>query len=121
MTRRRVAVTGVGVVAPGGIGARAFWDLLSNGRTATRGITLFDPAGFRSRIAAEVDFDPAAHGFDEDGAARVDRYIQFALVAAREAVADAGLELGGDDAWRTGVSSAPPSAAPPGWSTTTPP
>lgn len=42
---RRVAVTGVGVVAPGGIGAPAFWDLLANGRTATRGITLFDPAG----------------------------------------------------------------------------
>ncbi|MET8495778.1 beta-ketoacyl synthase N-terminal-like domain-containing protein, partial [Streptomyces cellulosae] len=55
---RRVAVTGIGVVAPGGIGATAFWDLLSAGRTATRGITLFDPAGLRSRIAAECDFDP---------------------------------------------------------------
>ena len=41
---RRVAVTGIGVVAPGGIGATAFWDLLAAGRTATRGITLFDPA-----------------------------------------------------------------------------
>ncbi|MFF2198373.1 beta-ketoacyl-[acyl-carrier-protein] synthase family protein [Streptomyces sp. NPDC058157] len=104
MTRRRVAVTGVGVVAPGGIGAPAFWDLLSNGRTATRGITLFDPDGFRSRIAAEVDFDPSEHGFTEDEAARADRYIQFALVAAREAVADSGLELDGESAWRTGVS-----------------
>ncbi|MEU9361658.1 beta-ketoacyl-[acyl-carrier-protein] synthase family protein [Streptomyces sp. NPDC048301] len=101
---RRVAVTGVGVVAPGGIGAPAFWDLLSNGRTATRGITLFDPAEFRSRIAAECDFDPVAHGLDADLIARSDRYIQFALVAAREALGDAGLDLGKEDPWRIGVS-----------------
>ncbi|MDX6683516.1 MAG: minimal ketosynthase alpha, partial [Solirubrobacteraceae bacterium] len=50
---RRVAVTGIGIVAPGGIGAPAFWDLLANGRTATRGITFFDPSGLRSQIAAE--------------------------------------------------------------------
>lgn len=79
---RRVAVTGLGIVAPGGIGARAFWDLLAAGRTATRGITFFDPAGLRSRIAAECDFDPAAHGLDPEQVARGDRYIQFALAAA---------------------------------------
>ncbi|WP_326696046.1 beta-ketoacyl-[acyl-carrier-protein] synthase family protein [Streptomyces sp. NBC_01754] len=101
---RRVAVTGVGVVAPGGIGAPAFWDLLSNGRTATRGITLFDPAPFRSRIAAECDFDPAAHGLDDELIARSDRYIQFALVAAREALGDAGIDLEKEDPWRMGVS-----------------
>ncbi|MEV2248734.1 beta-ketoacyl-[acyl-carrier-protein] synthase family protein [Streptomyces sp. NPDC049970] len=101
---RRVAVTGVGVVAPGGIGAPAFWDLLANGRTATRGITLFDPAQFRSRIAAECDFDPVAHGLDEELIARSDRYIQFALVAAREALGDAGLDLEKEDPWRIGVS-----------------
>jgi len=99
-----VAVTGVGVVAPGGIGVPAFWDLLANGRTATRGITLFDPAQFRSRIAAECDFDPVAHGLDADLIARSDRYIQFALVAAREALGDAGLDLEKEDPWRIGVS-----------------
>ncbi|MER6721691.1 beta-ketoacyl-[acyl-carrier-protein] synthase family protein [Streptomyces halstedii] len=101
---RRVAVTGVGVVAPGGIGAPAFWDMLANGRTATRGITLFDPAPFRSRIAAECDFDPVAHGLDDELIARSDRYIQFALVAAREALGDAGLNLEKEDPWRIGVS-----------------
>ena len=101
---RRVAVTGVGVVAPGGDGAPAFWDLLSNGRTATRGITLFDPAGFRSRIAAECDFDPAAHGFDSEEVERSDRYVQFAMAAAAEAVRDAGLDLEKEDPWRIGVS-----------------
>ncbi|MBM4791858.1 beta-ketoacyl-[acyl-carrier-protein] synthase family protein [Streptomyces sioyaensis] len=101
---RRVAVTGVGIVAPGGVGVPAFWDLLSAGRTATRGITLFDPAGFRSRIAAECDFDPAAHGLSSEQVARSDRYVQFAMVAAREALRDAGLDAGAEDPWRIGVS-----------------
>ncbi|MFK0290289.1 beta-ketoacyl-[acyl-carrier-protein] synthase family protein [Streptomyces sp. NPDC090442] len=101
---RRVAVTGVGIVAPGGVGIPAFWDLLSTGRTATRGITLFDPTGFRSRIAAECDFDPAAHGLDGEQVAKSDRYVQFALVAAAEALREAGLDMGREDPWRVGVS-----------------
>ncbi|MER5663021.1 beta-ketoacyl-[acyl-carrier-protein] synthase family protein [Streptomyces mirabilis] len=101
---RRVAVTGIGVVAPGGTGATAFWDLLSNGRTATRGISLFDPAGLRSRIAAECDFDPLAHGLDPELSERADRYIQFAVVAAGEAVRDSGLDTGKEDPWRVAVS-----------------
>ncbi|MEU2735874.1 beta-ketoacyl-[acyl-carrier-protein] synthase family protein [Streptomyces sp. NPDC007095] len=101
---RRVAVTGIGVVAPGGTGATAFWDLLSNGRTATRGISLFDPAGLRSRIAAECDFDPLAHGLDPELSAHADRYIQFAVVAAGEAVRDSGLDTGKEDPWRVAVS-----------------
>ncbi|WP_329459544.1 beta-ketoacyl-[acyl-carrier-protein] synthase family protein [Streptomyces sp. NBC_01497] len=100
---RRVAVTGIGVVAPGGIGVPAFWDLLANGRTATRGITLFDPTGFRSRIAGECDFEPAAHGLGDE-VARCDRYIQFAMAAADEALRDAEFDLERVDAWRVGVS-----------------
>ncbi|MEU6986716.1 beta-ketoacyl-[acyl-carrier-protein] synthase family protein [Streptomyces sp. NPDC046324] len=101
---RRVAVTGIGVVAPGGTGAKAFWDLLANGRTATRGITLFDPTGLRSRIAAECDFDPMAHGLDPELSQHADRYIQFAVVAADEAVRDSGLDTGTEDPWRVAVS-----------------
>ncbi|MEU6218307.1 beta-ketoacyl-[acyl-carrier-protein] synthase family protein [Streptomyces sp. NPDC047022] len=101
---RRVAVTGIGVVAPGGIGVPAFWDLLANGRTATRGITFFDPSSLRSRIAAECDFDPAAHGLDAEQIERSDRYIQFALAAGDEAVRDAGLDLARENPWRVGVS-----------------
>ncbi|MFE2280874.1 beta-ketoacyl-[acyl-carrier-protein] synthase family protein [Streptomyces sp. NPDC059454] len=101
---RRVAVTGIGVVAPGGIGATAFWDLLAAGRTATRGISLFDPAGLRSRIAAECDFDPFEHGLDADLCQHADRYIQFAVVAAAEAVRDSGLDTEATDPWRTAVS-----------------
>ncbi|WP_369172429.1 beta-ketoacyl synthase [Streptomyces sp. R28] len=101
---RRVAVTGIGVVAPGGIGVSAFWDLLSGGRTATRGITLFDPEGLRSRIAAECDFDPLAHGLEPELVERADRYIQFAVVAATEAVTDSGVDFGAEDPWRVAVS-----------------
>ncbi|WP_351224764.1 beta-ketoacyl-[acyl-carrier-protein] synthase family protein [Streptomyces sp. NPDC002133] len=101
---RQVAVTGVGIVAPGGVGIPAFWDLLSNGRTATRGITLFDPTGFRSRIAAECDFDPEAHGLGPEQIQRADRYVQFAMVAAGEALRDAGLDPEREDPWRIGVS-----------------
>jgi minimal PKS ketosynthase (KS/KS alpha) len=104
---RRVAVTGVGVVAPGGSGTPAFWDLLTSGRTATRRITLFDASAFRSRIAAECDFtdpdgDPGAGpAAEHDGA---DRYVRFARAAAREALADSGLDPSAVDPWRFAVS-----------------
>ncbi|MTE20993.1 beta-ketoacyl-ACP synthase II [Streptomyces sp. TRM43335] len=104
MAARRVVVTGVGVTAPGGIGAKGFWDLLSTGRTATRGITFFDPSAFRSRVAAEIDFDPEAHGLSPQEIRRMDRAAQLAVVSAREAVADSGLEPGELDPYRVGVT-----------------
>jgi minimal PKS ketosynthase (KS/KS alpha) len=102
--RRRVLITGIGVVAPGGIGAKDFWSLLSNGRTATRGITFFDPGPFRSRVAAEADFDPEAHGLSPQEIRRMDRAAQFAVVSTAEAVADSGLEPGDLDPYRIGVT-----------------
>jgi minimal PKS ketosynthase (KS/KS alpha) len=90
---RRSAVTGIGAVAPGGVTRDAFWEMITAGRTATRGITFFDPAGFRSQIAAEADFDPHAAGLTDQEIARMDRYIQFAAAAGMEAVADAALDL----------------------------
>ncbi|WP_426509749.1 beta-ketoacyl-[acyl-carrier-protein] synthase family protein [Dactylosporangium sp. McL0621] len=104
MSGREVVVTGIGVVAPGGVGRKAFWDLLTAGRTATRAISLFDAAGFRSRIAAEVDFDPAAHGLSAEQARTLDRAAQFALVAAREALGDSGVEFDQVRPERVGVS-----------------
>ncbi|MFF7136183.1 MULTISPECIES: beta-ketoacyl-ACP synthase II [unclassified Streptomyces] len=90
---RRAVVTGIGVVAPGGVGREAFWDLLTAGRTATRRISLFDPAALRSQVAAEVDFDPEAAGLTARQIRRTDRAAQFAVVCAREALADSGLDL----------------------------
>ena len=90
---RRAVITGVGVVAPGGVGREAFWEQLTAGRTATRRVSLFDPSGFRSQIAAEADFDPEAAGLTARQIRRMDRAAQFAVVCAREAVADSGLDL----------------------------
>ncbi|MGW7294766.1 beta-ketoacyl-[acyl-carrier-protein] synthase family protein [Streptomyces xiamenensis] len=104
MSDRRVVVTGMEVLAPGGIGVRPFWELLTSGRTATRRITFFDPAPFRSRVAAEVDFDPGAHGLTPREIRRLDRAAQFALVAARGAVADSGVDIAAVDPYRVGIS-----------------
>ncbi len=92
------------MLAPGGTGAKNFWSLLSEGRTATRGITFFDPSAFRSRVAAEADFDPHLHGLTPQEIRRMDRAAQFAVVTAREALTDSGLDLGGFDPHRTGVT-----------------
>ncbi|MDA3647666.1 beta-ketoacyl-[acyl-carrier-protein] synthase family protein [Saccharopolyspora indica] len=101
---RSAVVTGIGVVAPGGASREAFWELLTAGRTATRTISLFDAAEFRSRIAAECDFDPAAAGLSPQEIRRMDRAAQFAVVSAREAVADSGLDLASPAPERIGVS-----------------
>ncbi|KOG32290.1 beta-ketoacyl-[acyl-carrier-protein] synthase family protein [Streptomyces resistomycificus] len=100
---RRVVITGVGVVAPGGTGAKKFWDLVSAGRTATKRITFFDPAPFRSQIAAECDFDPAGEGLSPQQIRRMDRSAQLAVVSARECLDDSGLDPGALDPTRTGV------------------
>ncbi|MCX4717910.1 beta-ketoacyl-[acyl-carrier-protein] synthase family protein [Streptomyces virginiae] len=104
MGERRVAVTGIGVVAPGGTGTKAFWERITSGRPATRGITAFDPAPFRSRIAAECDFDPLAGGLTEADTERLDRAAQMLMIAAREALADSEPGIGPEEAHRTGVS-----------------
>ncbi|GGZ09163.1 beta-ACP synthase [Streptomyces geysiriensis] len=97
-------ITGIEVIAPGGVGRENFWNLLSNGRTATRGITFFDPAPFRSRVAAEADFDPYEHGLTPQEVRRLDRAAQFAVVASRGAVADSGLDIPSLDPHRVGVT-----------------
>jgi act minimal PKS ketosynthase (KS/KS alpha) len=104
VTARRVVITGIEVLAPGGVGVKNFWDLLDEGRTATRAITFFDPAPFRSRVAAEIDFDPREHGLSPQEIRRMDRAAQFAVVAARGAVADSGIDLQACDPHRVGVT-----------------
>jgi len=104
MSTRRTAVTGIGVVAPGGSDRKAFWQTITAGRTATGKITLFNPAGFRSQIAAECDFDPLAAGLAQEDVKRMDRMVQFAVVAANEAMKDSGLDLKGADHDRIGIT-----------------
>ncbi|WP_406474330.1 beta-ketoacyl-[acyl-carrier-protein] synthase family protein [Streptomyces platensis] len=89
---RRVVITGMGVRAPGATRSKEFWDLLSEGRTATREITFFDAQPFRSRIAGETDFDAVEEGFTPQEIRRMDRATQFAVACAKEAMADSGLD-----------------------------
>jgi 3-oxoacyl-[acyl-carrier-protein] synthase II len=85
----RVVVTGIGVVTPLGIGKTALWDNLMAGRIAVDAIDRFDTAGYRSRLAAQIDdFDPADF-MSEKRRRWTDRFSQFAVAAARLALDDA--------------------------------
>jgi act minimal PKS ketosynthase (KS/KS alpha) len=102
MTTRRVVITGIGVVAPGGTGTKEFWEFVTSGRTATRLISSFDASAFRSRVVAEAGFDPERHGFGSQEIRRMDRAALLAVACAREALADAGADAVRPE--RTGVT-----------------
>lgn len=97
----RVVVTGLGAVSPIGIGKENFWTALKSGKNGISKITHFDPTGYTSQIAGEVqDFDPAQF-IDKKEIKRMDRYTQFALAATRLAFDDA--QIKNIDSERTGV------------------
>ncbi len=103
--RRRVVVTGMGMVTALGNDVASTWDGLVAGRSGIRTIEAFDPSRLTSQMAGELrDFD-ASHVLDRKDIRRVDRYIQYGLVAARQAMDQAGLpeRLEGELAERTGV------------------
>src|SRR5215471_19150918 len=90
---RRVAISGVGVVSPLGLNFASFWGTLSRGQPAIHEMTIVPPSTMRYPNAAEVrGFDPLAH-FEEKELNFVDRFAQFAMVAAREARAASGIEF----------------------------
>jgi nodulation protein E len=87
----RVAITGLGAVSALGVGVPALWDGVSTGRSGVRRIEAFDPTKFLSQIAAEVPGWSPAQYWDETQREMLDRFTQFALVAAEEAWSQAGL------------------------------
>ena len=104
-TPRRVVVTGLGMLTALGNDVATTWNGMVAGRSGIRTIESFDPSRLQARIAGEVrDFD-ASHILDRKEVRRTDRYIQFGLVASRQAMDQAGLpaRLEGDEAERTGV------------------
>ena len=90
MTRRRVAITGLGPITPIGNGVDGLWDGVRRGESAVRTITRFDPTPFTSRVAAEVTFEPLDF-MSPKKARRLDRFSQIALACAQMALLDAGL------------------------------
>lgn len=103
MEFKRVVVTGLGALTPVGNSAPDTWRSLLEGKSGAATITLFDASKFQTRIACEVkNFQPEEH-FDRKEARRYDRYTQFALVAAKEALQDSGLDLDSMDKDTAGV------------------
>ena len=101
---RRVAVTGIGVVSPVGIGVDALWNSLTSGVSGVRPITSFDVSDYPVRFAATIDDFDTSGSLDTKEARRMSRFQQFAVVAADEAMADAGLgRMEGEESERCGV------------------
>lgn len=95
---RRVVITGLGVVSPVGNGKEEFWNNLLAGKPGVGPITQFDATDFPVKIAGEVkDFDPVALAGDRKTVRHMDRYTQFAVAAAKMAVADAKLDMTKED------------------------
>ena len=100
---KRVVVTGLGSVTPFGVGRRTLFDALSAGKSAVSLISSFDTSEFKTKIAAEIkDFDPDPY-FPKSETRRMDRFTQFAAVAAKDAVLDAKLDLNSLDKNRAGI------------------
>lgn len=103
MELRRVVVTGLGAVTPLGNTVPELWEGLLNGVSGADSITHFDTSKFKTKFACEVkNFDPLDH-FDRKEARKYDLYAQFGLVAAQQAIVDAGLDAEGINGDRVGV------------------
>lgn len=103
MEMRRVVITGMGVIAPNGIGIDDFWTSIVHGRSAVGRITRFDASSYPSQIAAEVQhFDPFDY-LEPRTAKRLDRFAHFALAASQMAIEDADIDFSREDPYRVGV------------------
>jgi beta-ketoacyl-acyl-carrier-protein synthase II len=104
MSKRRVVITGIGVVAPNGIGKDNIWKGMSGGVSGVKLVDGFDVSIFNTKIAAEVrDFDPFKLGLTHKEVMRMDRYVQFGVVAGDMAIKDSGLNFSKEDPERIGV------------------
>ena len=104
MSKRRVVVTGLGLITPVGIGVKESWTNIINGQSGIGKITKFDCSTFPSQVAGEVkNFDPLAYIPPKD-ARRMDTFIQFGIAAGIEAFKDSGIEVTDNNSERIGVS-----------------
>ncbi|GAB4426058.1 MAG: beta-ketoacyl-ACP synthase II [Bacteroidia bacterium] len=100
---RRVVVTGLGALTPIGNNVPAYWEALSQGVSGANMITHFDTTHFKTKFACELKgFDPHDY-FDRKNARKIDHFVQYALVAADEAMADAAFDMDKTDLFRFGV------------------
>ncbi len=100
---RRVVVTGMGAVTPVGNDIVSFWDSIRSGKCGIDTITSFDASEFKTQIAGEVKGLEVTDFIEKKEARKMDKYTQFALIAASEAVKNSGLDMEKEDPWRVGV------------------
>lgn len=101
--RPRVVITGTGVISPVGNDTKTFWDALTEGRHGIAPLTIENASAYKVKLAAEVkNFEPMNY-MDRKEARRMDRYCQFAVAAAKEAVESSGIRFDGMDPFDTGV------------------
>ena len=101
---KRVVVTGLGAVTPIGVGVDNFFNGLKEGKVGIKTIDRFDVTDYKAKVAGQVDdFNPGDF-MDVKAAKRMERFCQFAVAAAKEAVEDAGLDMSKEDPYKVGVS-----------------
>jgi 3-oxoacyl-[acyl-carrier-protein] synthase II len=103
MTNRRVVVTGLGVITPVGLTVQEMWNALVAGKSGAGNITYFDAKDYATRIAAEVKSFAPENYMDAKEAKRLERFVSFAIAAAKQAITDSGLNLDQEDLERIGV------------------
>jgi len=103
INKRRVVITGIGLVTPLGTGTSASWNGFLEGRSAVRRITIFDPEGYPCQIAAEVPDFNVDDFIDTKEQKKMDKFIHFGLAAATLAMEDSGLSINASNAHRTGI------------------
>jgi 3-oxoacyl-[acyl-carrier-protein] synthase II len=103
MQKKRIVVTGIGVVSPVGVGKTNYWNSLVSGVSGIGRITHFDPTGFDVQIAAEVKGFDVTNWIERKESRRMDRFVHFGVAAALDAIEDAGLKITSANADRVGV------------------
>jgi len=104
MKENRVVVTGLGVISPLGNDVPTSWQSMKDGKSGVGPLATFDASAFDSRIAAEVKgFDPALYGMTSKDTRRMEKFVQYAVACATQAITDAGLELEKENKERIGV------------------
>ena len=101
---RRVVVTGMGAITPIGLSVEEFWNGVKEGKTGFAPITKFDASEYKCKIAAEVKGFDGKEYMDAKAAKRMELFSQYAVAATKEALADSGIDMEKEDAYRVGVS-----------------
>jgi len=104
MSKKRVVITGLGVISPIGNDIQTFWDSLKEGKSGIGPLTTFDASLFDSRIAGEVkNFEPQIYGITKKDTHRMEKFVQYAIAASFQAIRDSGLDVEKENKERIGV------------------